>query len=35
MWADYDWQGRTIKYHRAEIRSLFDFREATAKTPRL
>jgi hypothetical protein len=29
MWADYDWQGRTIKYHRAEIRLLFDFREAT------
>jgi hypothetical protein len=27
-WADYDWQGRTIKYHRAEIRSLFGFREA-------
>ena len=19
-WAEYDWQGRTIKYHRAEIR---------------
>lgn len=31
MWSDYDWQGRTIKYHRAEIRSLFDFREATAE----
>jgi TnpA family transposase len=31
MWADYDWRGRTIKYHRAEIRSLFDFREATAE----
>ena len=29
MWADYDWQGRTIKYHRAEIRLLFDFREVT------
>jgi hypothetical protein len=27
-WAEYDWQGRTIKYHRAEIRSLFGFREA-------
>ena len=26
MWADYDRQGRTIKYHRAEIRSLYDFR---------
>jgi len=31
MWEGYDWQGRTIKYHRAEIRSLFDFREATAE----
>ena len=31
MWANYDWQGRTVKYHRAEIRSLFDFREATAE----
>ena len=30
-WAEYDWQGRTIKYHRAEIRSLFGFREATAE----
>ena len=30
-WADYDWQGRTIKYHRAEIRVLFGFREATAE----
>jgi hypothetical protein len=27
-WTEYDWQGRTIKYHRAEIRSLFGFREA-------
>ena len=31
MCADHDWQGRTIKYPRAEIRSLFDFREATAE----
>ncbi len=30
-WYQYDWQGRTIKYHRAEIRSLFGFREATAE----
>ncbi len=30
-WADYDWHGRTIKYHRAEIRALLDFREATAE----
>jgi TnpA family transposase len=27
-WGEYDWLGRTIKYHRAEIRSLFGFREA-------
>ncbi|RAM49937.1 MAG: Tn3 family transposase [Hapalosiphonaceae cyanobacterium JJU2] len=26
----YDWQGRSIKYHRAQIRSFLDFREATA-----
>ena len=30
-WAEYDWQGRTIKYHRAEIRALWGFREATAE----
>jgi len=30
-WDEYDWQGRTIKYHRAEIRSLFGFREATVE----
>ena len=30
-WAEYDWQGRTIKYHRAEIRSLCGFREATVE----
>ena len=28
-WAEYDWQGRSIKYHRAEIRALWGFREAT------
>ncbi len=28
MWADYDWQGRTIKYHRAEIRFLHGDRSA-------
>jgi hypothetical protein len=28
-WAEYDWQGRTIKYHRAEIRALWGFRQAT------
>ena len=30
-WADYDWQGRTIKYHRAEIRALLGFREVTSE----
>lgn len=30
-WADYDWQGRSIKYHRAEIRTLWGFREATVE----
>jgi len=29
-WRQYDWRGRTIKYHRAEIRKLLGFREATA-----
>jgi TnpA family transposase len=28
--AAYDWQGRTIKYHRQRIRTLFGFRELTA-----
>ena len=27
--ASYDWSGRTIKYHRAQIREAFGFREAT------
>jgi TnpA family transposase len=27
---EYDWQGRTIKYHRQQIRTLFGFRELTA-----
>ncbi|WP_242058192.1 MULTISPECIES: DUF4158 domain-containing protein [Nostoc] len=26
----YDWQGRSIKYHRSQIRSFLGFREATA-----
>ena len=30
-WDDYDWQGRTIKYHGAEIRALLGFREATVE----
>jgi hypothetical protein len=29
QWSAYDWDGRAIKYHRAEIRTLLDFREAT------
>lgn len=29
-WDDYGWQGRTIKYHRAEIRSLLGFRKTSA-----
>lgn len=28
---DFDWSGRTIKYHRAQIRTHFDFREATVQ----
>lgn len=28
-YLQYDWQGRTIKDHRAEIRKLLDFREST------
>jgi TnpA family transposase len=28
-YSKYDWQGRTIKYHRAQIREFFGFREAT------
>lgn len=27
----FDWSGRTIKYHRAQIRAHFDFREATVQ----
>lgn len=27
----YDWNGRTIKYHRAQIRDFFGFREATVE----
>lgn len=30
-WLRYDWGGRSIKYHRAEIRGFFGFREATAR----
>ena len=28
-WAQYDWTGRTIEYHRAQIRQHLGFREAT------
>lgn len=28
-YPSYDWQGRTIKYHRAQIREFFGFREIT------
>ena len=27
----YDWRGRAIKYHRAEVRGFFGFREATGR----
>jgi|SRR5712691_9990846 len=30
-YAEYDWQGRAIKYHRAQIRSFLCFREATLR----
>lgn len=28
-WPEYEWQGRTIEYHRAQIRFQLGFREAT------
>lgn len=28
-WREYKWSGRTIEYHRAQIRTFFGFREAT------
>jgi hypothetical protein len=31
LFDKYDWTGRVIKYHRAQIRDFFKFREATAK----
>ena len=30
-WLRYDWGGRAIKYHRAQIREFFGFREATVE----
>lgn len=29
QYLQYDWRGRSIKYHRAQIREFFGFREAT------
>lgn len=31
VWPDYDWSSRSIKYHRAEIRELLGFLEATVE----
>lgn len=31
LFDDYDWNGRSIKYHRAQIREYFGFKESTAK----
>jgi Domain of unknown function (DUF4158) len=28
-YLQYDWQGRSVEYHRADIRKLLDFREST------
>lgn len=28
-YRDYDWQGRSIKYHRSQVRNFFGFQEAT------
>ena len=30
-WMRYDWLGRSVKYHRVQIREFFGFREATAR----
>jgi hypothetical protein len=30
-WADYRWEGRTIEYHRAQVRTALGFREATVE----
>src|SRR5262245_38706561 len=30
-WAHHDWDGRAIKYHRAQIREFLGFREATVE----
>src|SRR5699024_236940 len=31
LYAHYDWNGRSIRYHRAQIRDFFGFREATVQ----
>lgn len=31
LFDNYDWAGRVIKYHRAQIRDFFGFREPTAE----
>ncbi|HLQ96715.1 MAG TPA: Tn3 family transposase, partial [Pseudogracilibacillus sp.] len=31
LYSRYNWNGRTIKYHRAQIRDFFGFREATVQ----
>ncbi|MDQ0049507.1 hypothetical protein J2T18_003812 [Paenibacillus polymyxa] len=31
LYAQYDWNGRMIKYHRAQIREFFGFRENTVQ----
>ncbi len=33
-WQGYDWRGRTIEYHRAQIRAALGFREATLAAAR-
>ena len=29
LWSGYVWEGRTIEYHRAQVRRLLGFREST------
>jgi hypothetical protein len=31
IFEKYDWEGRTINYHKAQIRNFFGFRESTKK----
>ena len=31
QWKQYDWRGRTIEYHRAQIRDFLGYREATVE----